>query len=100
MPVPPFIRRSLRITLWRVLPSLLTPERRDVEIAPNAPHRLVATIVDEVSAEHLVAVAEENIMAVPLIDTEVLVEAVGHGVPGHLPAHTLLHARDVRLRGA
>src|SRR2546430_6256030 len=48
VPVPPLVRRGLGITLWRVLPSLLTAERRDVEVAPGGPHRLVAAAVDEV----------------------------------------------------
>ena len=39
-------------------------------------------------------------MAVPLVHAEVGVEAVGDGVPGHLPAHPRLQARDVRLRRA
>src|SRR5580704_18274481 len=42
VPVPPLVRCSLGITLWRVLPSLLSAERREVEIAPDAPHRFVA----------------------------------------------------------
>src|SRR5215468_8051619 len=52
VPVPPLIRRGLGVTLWRVLPGLLTSERRYVEVAPGAPHRLVAAGVDEVCAEH------------------------------------------------
>src|SRR5215475_7040752 len=98
VPVPPLVRRGLGVTLWRVLPSLLTTERRDVEIAPGAPHRLVATAVDEVRAEYPLAVAEEHVVAVPFIDAEVRVEAGGDRVPGHLPAHPRLQARDVRLR--
>src|SRR6201987_1927712 len=42
VPVPPFVRRGLGVTFWRVLPSLLTAERRDVKVAPGGPHRLVA----------------------------------------------------------
>src|SRR3712207_3113397 len=49
--VPPLVRRRLRIALWRVLPLLLAPERRHVEIRPGAAHRLVAALVDEVGAE-------------------------------------------------
>src|SRR5215472_16172797 len=52
VPVPPLVRRGLGVTLRRVLPSLLTTERRDVEVAPGGPHRLVAAVVDEVCAEH------------------------------------------------
>src|SRR5262249_2833889 len=77
MPVPPFVRRRLGVTLWRVLPSLLAAERRDVEVAPNGPHRFVAAVVDEVCAEHPLAIAEKHVVAVPFIDAEVLVEAVG-----------------------
>ena len=46
------------------------------------------------------AVAEEDVVAVSFIDAEVLVEAVGDGVPGHFPAHPRLQARDVSLRRA
>src|SRR5262249_55422648 len=81
VPVPPLVGRCLGVTLWRVLPSLLTTERCDVEIAPDRPHRLVAAVVDEICAEHLTAVAEEHVVPVPFIDAKVLVEAIGHGVP-------------------
>src|ERR1051326_175951 len=100
MPVPPFVRLCLGVAFWRVLPTLLAAEGGDIEIAPDCSHRLIAAAVNEIGAEHPFAVTEEYVMAVPFIDTEVLVEAVGHGVPGHLPAHALLQARDVRLRGA
>src|SRR5580704_7410858 len=98
VPVPPLVWLSLGITLWRILPSFLAAERREVEVAPDASHRLVTAVVDEVCAEHLVAIAEEHVVAVPFIDAEILVEAIGHGVPRHLPAHPRLQSRDVRLR--
>src|SRR5215471_18879393 len=97
VPVPPLVRRGLRVTLWRVLPGFLTAERRDVEIAPDGSHGLVAAVVDEVCAEHPFAVAEEHVVAVPFIHAEVRVEVIGNGVPGHLPSHTLFQASDVRL---
>src|ERR1700680_5102822 len=100
VPVPPLVRRGLGVTLWRVLPSLLTAERRAVEVAPGCPHRLVAAAVDEVCAEYPLAVAQEHVVAVPFIDAEVRVEAVGDRVPGHLPDHPRLQASDVRLRRA
>src|SRR5262245_13002467 len=100
MPVPPFVRRGLGVTLWRGRPSLLTAERGDVEVAPGGPHRLVAAAVNEVCAEHPLAVTEEHVVAMPLIDAEVRVEAVDDGVPGHLPAHPRLQTRDVHLRSA
>src|SRR6185437_1260552 len=100
VPVPPDVRRTLRIALGRVLPLLLATERGDVEVAPGSAHRLVTATVDEVGAEHPVAVADEGVRAVPLVDPEVGVEAVGHRVPRHLPAHPLLHPRDVGLRRA
>src|SRR5215218_5298329 len=40
------------VALRRVLPLLLAPERRHVEIGPGGAHRLVAAAVDEVGAEH------------------------------------------------
>src|SRR5260370_28336690 len=97
VPVPPLVCRGLGVTLWRVLPGLLTAERRHIEVAPGGSHRLVAAAVDEVCAEHPLAVADECIVAVPLVDAEVHIEAVGDGVPGHLPAHPRLQARAVRL---
>src|SRR5258708_4857704 len=98
VPIPPLVRRGLGVTLRRSLPGFLAAERSDVEVAPDGAHRFVAAAVDEVGAENLLAVAEEHVVAVPLIDPEVRVEAVGDGVPGHLPAHPRLQARDVRLR--
>src|SRR5579863_9260951 len=90
VPVPPLVWRGLGVTLRRILPSLLTAQRSDVEVAPSSPHRLVPAAVDEVCAEHLLASAEEYVVAVPFIDTEVFVEAVGDGVPRHRPAHACL----------
>src|SRR6266404_6314420 len=100
VPVPPLVRRGLRVALRRVFPGLLASERRRIEVAPGAPHRLVAAAVDEVGAEHLVTVVEEHVVAVPLVHAEVEVEAVRDGVPGYIPTHLRLHARDVRLRRA
>src|SRR6476646_9749909 len=82
VPVPPLVRPALGVALRRVLPLLLTPERRHVEVAPNRAHRLVAAAVDEVSAEHALAVTDERVVAVPFINPEVGVEAVGDSVPG------------------
>src|SRR6202140_2188223 len=87
VPVPPRVRWGLRVALGRVLPVLLTSERGQVEVAPGAPHRFVATIVDEVGAVHIVVVPDERVRPVPFVHAEVGVEAVGHGVPGHLPVH-------------
>ena len=70
------------------------------EAAPRGPHRLIAAVVDEVCAEHPLAIAEEHVVAVPFIDAEIFVEVVCDGVPGHLPAHPRLQALDVRLRRA
>src|SRR5213080_407920 len=76
VPDPPLVRRSLGVALRRVLPFFLASQRSDVEVAPGAPHRLVAAVVDEISAEYVVAVADERVRAVPLADAEVGVEAV------------------------
>src|SRR4029453_17042254 len=100
VPVPPLVRRGLRVALRRVLPVLLASECRDVEIVPGTAHLLVAAVVDEVGAEHLFAVADEGVRAVPLVHAEIFVEAVGDAVPGRLPVHSCLQALDVRQRGA
>jgi hypothetical protein len=71
VPVPPFVRSALRVALRRILPNFLAAERRHVEVAPNAPHRLVAAAIDEVGAEPLIAIADESVVAVPLVDAEV-----------------------------
>jgi hypothetical protein len=99
VPDPPLVRRSLGIALRRVLPRLLASERSDVEIVPGASHLLVATVIDKVSAEHLVAVADERIRAVPLVHSEILVEVCRQRIPGNeLPAHPCLQALDVLLQ--
>src|ERR1700679_1385197 len=98
MPVPPFVCWGLWVPLWRVFPKLLTAERCHIEVAPGGPHRLVSPAVDEVRAGHLVAVAEECIVAMPLIDAVVHVKAVGDGVPRYVPLHPRLQAGDIRLR--
>src|SRR5215218_8327498 len=98
--VPPHVARGLRVALGRVLPVLLTAERRHVEIGPDAAERLVAAGVDEVGAEDpVVVVAVEGVGAVPLVHAEVRVELVRERVPGDVPAHPRLPALDVRLRG-
>src|SRR5260370_39940599 len=51
VPVPPFVRPDLGVALGRVLPPLLTPERRRDEAAPDATPRVVAAAVSEVGAE-------------------------------------------------
>jgi hypothetical protein len=81
VPVPPFVRRSLRVACRRVFPVLLAPERSHIEVAPGAPERLVAAIVDEVVAEHAVAIADERVRAVPLVYAKVFIEVVSDGVP-------------------
>src|ERR1041385_1170000 len=53
VPVPPFVRRRLRITLRRVFPLFLPAKRSDIEIVPGVPHLLVAAIVDEVGPKNL-----------------------------------------------
>src|SRR5688500_18980571 len=98
MPVPPFVRRRLRITLGRVFPLLLPPQRSYVEIVPGVPHLLITAIVDEVGTKDAVALADECVRAVPLVHTEIFVEAVRDGVPRHLPTHPRFHTLDVRLR--
>src|SRR6202790_752074 len=98
VPVPPLVRSALGVALRRVLPRLLTPQRRHVEVAPGGAHRLVAAAVDEVGAEHALAVTDERVVAVPLIHPEVGVKAVGDGNPRDFPAHPRLQARDVGLR--
>src|ERR687895_2153069 len=99
--VPPLVWRGLRVALRRVLPLLLAAQRGDVEVGPGAAHPLVAPGVDEVGSEHLVAVADEGVGAVPVAHPEVGVEVVRNRIPGDvLPAHTLLQALDLLLRGA
>src|SRR6266496_6176565 len=98
--VPPLVWRGLGIALRRVLPVLLATERGDVEIAPSAPHRLIATAVDEIGAKHAIAVADEGVGAVPVVHTEVGVEVVRQRVPrDKLPTHPRLQALYVRLLG-
>src|SRR5690348_14447430 len=98
--VPPRVRRSLRIALRRVFPRLLAAERRDVQVTPGASHRLVTPAVNEVRPVDPLAVANECVVAVPLVHAEVLVKVVGEAVPrDQLPAHALLQALDLGLRG-
>src|SRR5581483_1989538 len=97
VPVPPPVRRVLRIALWRVLPSLLTTEWCNVEVAPDCPHCLITAVVDQVCAKHPLAIPEEHVVPMPLIDAEVFVKAVCDGVPGHFPPHARLQARYIRL---
>src|SRR5215217_6210994 len=98
VPVPPLVRRSLGVALRRVLPLLLAPKGSDVQVVPSVSHLLVTAAVDEVCAEHAVAIAYERVSAVPLIYAEVFVEAVRHRVPrNELPAHSRFQTLDVLL---
>src|SRR5829696_6809851 len=99
--VPPLVRRGLRVALGRILPLLLAPERGDVEIAPGRADVLVAAGVDEVGAEDLIALTDEGVVPVPLVHAEIPVEVIRERVPGdEFPAHALLQALDLGLRGA
>jgi hypothetical protein len=80
--IPPLARRCLRVALRRVLPRLLPAESSDAKAVPGAAHLLVAAVVDEVGPEDPVALADEGVGAVPLVDAEVLAEVVGDRVPG------------------
>src|SRR6185436_15875157 len=82
VPACPGVGRSLRPVRGRVLPLLLAAVGGDVEKAPCRPERLVAAGVDEVRAVDLVAVAQEDVRAVPLGDVVVGVEVVAQRVPG------------------
>src|SRR3954469_15993002 len=97
VPVPPFVGRRLRIAFRRILPDLLPSQRRDVEVIPGAAHLLVAPALDEIGAEDPVAVAEEHVGPVPLVDAEIRIETVGDGDPWHGPAHPLLQPADIGL---
>src|SRR5260370_13817777 len=65
VPVPPLVRRGLGGTLWRVLPNLLTAERRGIEVASGGPQRPVAPAVDEGVAEPLVPLPGASILSLP-----------------------------------
>src|ERR1700733_7180716 len=97
VPLPPLVRRTLRVTLGGVLPNLLPPKRGHVQEVPGVDEYLVAATVDEVRAEDAVTVADECVGAVPFVHAEVDVKPIGHGVPRDLPAHPRLHARELRL---
>ena len=52
-------------------------------------------------AKDPIALTDEGVVPVPPVHAEILVEVVGDGVPGdELPAHPLLQALDLGLRGA
>src|SRR5580704_10422136 len=71
VPVPPLVWFGLGVTCGRVLPDLLASERGHVEVAPDGTHGFVAAVVDEVSAKHFVAFADERVRAVPFVHAEV-----------------------------
>src|SRR5271168_1654024 len=71
VPVPPFVRRALRVALRRVLPKFLPAQRRHVQKAPGVAQYLVAAVVDEVGPVDLVPVVDEYVGAVPLVHAEV-----------------------------
>src|SRR5947209_19885848 len=72
--VPPAVGRCSWVARGRVLPLFLAAQRGHVEVAPCAPHVLVAAGVDEVRAVDLAVVADERVRAVPFADAEVRVE--------------------------
>src|SRR5258708_2925054 len=75
-PLPPVVRRSLRVPLRGILPCFLAAEGSRIEVAPGRPHRLVPARIDEIGAEYFVAVAEKHVRTVPLVHAEVGVESV------------------------
>src|SRR5580692_2380246 len=76
VPVPPLVGRGLGVSFGGVLPEFLASERGQVEETPGAAHGFVAAVVDEVSAENAVSVADEGVMAMPFVDAKVGVEAI------------------------
>src|SRR5262249_28366407 len=62
VPLPPFVRRGLRVPLGRVLPRLPAPERRDVEVVPGAP-RQDSVVIHTGHISHLVHAAEPDRIA-------------------------------------
>src|SRR5690349_22275403 len=74
---------------------MLRPPPRSTLFPYTTLFRSIAAVVDEVGPKHFVAIAEENVVAVPFIDAKVFVEAVDDGVPGHVPFHPRLEASDV-----
>src|SRR5204863_10007011 len=71
MQPPPPVRRSLRVTVRRILPFLLPAQRGQIEVAPRAPYGFITAVVDEVRAEDPFAFAQEHVGAMPLVDTKV-----------------------------
>src|SRR6266511_3240731 len=57
---PPLVGLGLRVPGRRVLPLLLTPERRQVEEGPHTAERLHATGRREVGTKDAVAAAQED----------------------------------------
>ena len=82
-------------------PTALGARAGDIEIAPGRAQLLIAARVDEVRAEDLIALTDEGVVSVPLVDAEILVEVVGERIPrDEFPAHPLLQALDLGLGGA
>src|SRR2546429_1203003 len=78
VPVPPLVRWTLRVAVWRVFPFLLAPKGSHAEESPGGDECLIAAVVDEVRLEYpAVVVTDERDGAMPLVDTEILVEVVG-----------------------
>ena len=93
---PPLIRAGSEGSLPASPPIL--PGRR-VQLRSrqprSAPHRLVTAVVDEVGAEHAVALADERVEPRHLSTLEVA-HPIPSVLPGHLPPHPCLHPLDVR----
>src|SRR4029453_4491010 len=63
VPAPPLVGWALRISLRRVLPSLLPPEPRGTAQAPGGADHLEAAAACEVGAIDVVTLAEEGVEA-------------------------------------
>ena len=101
---PPVVGRRLRPSLGRVLPALLSPERHEVEEAPDGAKHLVAPSAGDVAAIDALVVAQEDAHGGFLLladgDAKVGVEvAAERREPRNGPAHAPLVGRELLLRG-
>jgi hypothetical protein len=101
VPAEPERPRRLRPALGQVLIVALPPVGRQGPQAPEAADPLDhRPVLQEVGAVDVVAVAQEDVEAEPLVDPEVSREALtADRVPGHVsPTHAFGVAAEVRLR--
>ena len=105
MTTPPLVGRCLRPSRWRILPLLLSSERRQVEQDEAADEDFNASGIGKVGLENSIVLSKEDTQsegfALRSRESEIVIEIrPGRGKPWNTPSHPPLVRLEICQRGA